>query len=265
MIAKRVLGIMGIVILLIDLGWLAPAGRVEAHCDTMDGPVVKTAQAALEKGDVTPVLKWVRPQQEAEVREAYKKTLAVRGLGKEAKDLADKYFFETLVRLHREGEGATYTGLRSAGTVEPIVAASDKALDTGSVNELTKEITKLVAEGIRHRFAETMEKKRHADESVAAGRESVEAYVEFTPYVERLHVDATGPAGHSAHAEKPTEPSEHQHGGHTWQACGSTGWHGQTRLPMWTSVALVAEDDTLKRVWAWHPALAQSVAGQGFS
>jgi hypothetical protein len=211
MTARRAFGVGGIMVLLIGLGWLVPASRVDAHCDTMDGPVVKTAQAALEKGDVTSVLKWIEPQREAEVREAFQKTVAVRGLGKEAKDLADKYFFETLVRLHREGEGAPYTGLKPAGAVEPIIAASDKALDTGSVDALTKEITRLVTEGIRHRFTETREKKKHADESVAAGREFVEAYVEFTHYVERLHADATGPAGHSAHAEKPAEHSEHQH------------------------------------------------------
>lgn len=28
-----------------------------AYCDSLDGPVIKTARAALEKGDVTPVLK----------------------------------------------------------------------------------------------------------------------------------------------------------------------------------------------------------------
>ena len=104
----------------------------------MDGPVVKTAQAALEKGDVTPVLKWVKPEHEAEIRDAFQKTLAVRGLGKDARDLADKYFFETLVRLHREGEGAPYTGLKPAGAVEPVMAASDKALEAGSVDELTQ-------------------------------------------------------------------------------------------------------------------------------
>jgi hypothetical protein len=92
-----------------------------------------------------------------------------------------------------------------------VIAASDKALDSGSVDALTKEITRLVTEGIRHRFTETMEKKRHADESGAAGREFVEAYVQFTHYVERLHADATGPTGHSAQAEKPGEPSGHQH------------------------------------------------------
>jgi len=198
-------------VLLVGLGWLAPMGRVDAHCDTMDGPVVKTAQAALEKGNITPVLKWVKPPQEAEVRAAFQKALAVRGLGQEARDLADKYFFETLVRLHREGEGAPYTGLKPAGAVEPIVAASDKALEAGSVEELTHEITQLVAEGIRHRFTEMLEKKKHADHNVTAGREFVEAYVEFTHYVERLHADATGPAGHAAPAEKAGGPTGHQH------------------------------------------------------
>ena len=211
MTARKLLRVTGTIVLLMGLGWLLPMGRVQAHCDTMDGPVVKTAQAALEKGTVTPVLKWVKAPQEAQVRHAFQQALAVRGLSREAKDLADKYFFETLVRLHREGEGAPYTGLKPAGTVEPIVAASDKALDAGSVEALTQEITRLVAEGIRHRFAETVEKKRHADENVAAGREFVEAYVEFTHYVERLHADATGTVGHAAPGEKAGAPSGHQH------------------------------------------------------
>ncbi len=211
MTAKRGFGVMSVVFAWVGLGWLVPVGRIEAHCDTMDGPVVKAAQLALEKGDVTPVLKWVKPPQEAQIRAAFPKTLVVRGLGPEARDLADKYFFETLVRLHREGEGAPYTGLKPAGAVEPVVAASDKALETGSVEGLTREITQLVAEGIRHRFTETLEKKQRADENVTAGREFVAAYVEFVHYVERLHADATGPAGHAAPAEKPGAPTGHQH------------------------------------------------------
>jgi hypothetical protein len=177
----------------------------------MDGPVVKAAQAALEKGDVTAVLKWVKPPQEGEVRGAFQKTLAVRALGQEARDLADRYFFETLVRLHREGEGAPYTGLKPAGAVEPIVAASDRALETGSVDGLTQEITRLVTEGIRHRFAETLEKKKHAEDSVAAGREFVNAYVEFTHYVERLHADATRAAAHHETAPPAAEHVTHEH------------------------------------------------------
>jgi len=196
---------------LVGVGWLMPVRQAYGHCDTMDGPVVKTAQAALNKGDVTPVLKWVKPQAESEVREAFKKTLAVRGLSPEARDLADRYFFETLVRLHRAGEGAPYTGLKPAGEVEPIVAASDKALEKGSVEGVTQEVSKLVSDGIHRRFTEMMEKRKHADENVPAGREFVSAYVEFVHYVERLHADAVGSAGHQTETEKPVEPGGHQH------------------------------------------------------
>ena len=175
-----------------------------AHCDTLDGPVVMAARAALEKGDVTPVLKWVKKENEEEIRALFKKTLAVRSKGAEAKDLADMYFFETLVRLHRAGEGAPYTGLKSE-PVEPIIVEADRALEKGSVDHLEKHVTDAVAKGIRQRFAHTQEKKRHAEESIAAGREFVEAYVDFTHYVERLHLDAAGQAAHAG------EPAGHKH------------------------------------------------------
>jgi hypothetical protein len=166
----------------------------QAHCDTLNGPVVGAAKEALAKGDITPVLKWIKPENEAEVREAFKKALAVRGKGPEAQDLADMYFFETLVRIHRAGEGAPYTGLK-AEEVEPPVAAADKALETGTVENLVKMVTEKVADGIRDRFKDTLEKKKHAGESVEAGRKFVEAYVPFTHYVERIYIDAEGAHG----------------------------------------------------------------------
>ncbi len=177
---------------------------VGAHCDTLDGPVVITAKKALEKGEVAPVLKWVKQEHEGEIRSSFKKALAVRSKGPEAKELADTYFFETLVRLHRAGEGAPYTGLQ-AGPPEPVVAAADQALEKGSADHLVKHVSEAVAQGIRQRFHNTLEKKKHAEESVAAGREFVESYVEFTHYVERLHLDA---AGHAAHAAETT-PHKH--------------------------------------------------------
>lgn len=79
---------------------------VWAHCDTLDGPVVQAAKKALEKGDITPVLKWVKKENEAEVRDTFQKTPTVRGKGPEAQELADRYFFESLVCIHRAGEGA---------------------------------------------------------------------------------------------------------------------------------------------------------------
>jgi len=200
-----------VVVAAAGLAGLVHIRSASAHCDTMGGPVVMTAQAALEEGDVTPVLKWVKPEQEAEIREAFQKTLAVRALGPQAKQLADMYFFETLVRLHRAGEGAPYTGLKPAGAVEPVVAASDKALETGSADALVKHVTEAVAAGIRDRFTRALEAKKHADDSVAAGREFVEAYVEFTHYVERLHLDAASPAAAHGEAAMPTAAPHGHH------------------------------------------------------
>jgi hypothetical protein len=88
------------------------------HCDTLDGPVIKDAKKALKTGDVAPVLKWVKKEHETQIRDQFKKTMTVRAKGTEAREIADMYFFETLVRLHRAGEGAPYTGLK-ASSVEP--------------------------------------------------------------------------------------------------------------------------------------------------
>lgn len=180
-----------------------------AHCDTLDGPVVTDAKLALAKGDVTPVLKWVQPDDEAEIKAAFRKALAVRDKGPEARDLADTYFFETLVRVHRAREGAPYTGLKPAGgEVEPGIAAADRSLVSGDADHLVEVITKDVAEGIRTRHARTVEAKKHADDSVEAGRKYVESYVEFIHYVERIHADAVG---QSAHADETEPEGAHSH------------------------------------------------------
>lgn len=184
-----------------------------AHCDTMDGPVVAAAKQALERGDVTPVLKWVKKDHEGEIREAFKKTLAVRTKGADARELADMYFFETLVRIHRAGEGAPYTGLKPAGTdLGPAVVASDKALDSDSVDSLVKMVTDAVAAGIRERFAKASETRKHADQSVEAGREFVEAYVQFVHYAERLYSDAV--TKHAEHVEAEAGTTGHEHSEH---------------------------------------------------
>jgi hypothetical protein len=172
-----------------------------AHCDTLDGPVVTEAKAALEKGDVTPVLKWVKVKDENEIKTVFKKVLAARSSGKEAKEVADLYFFETLVRVHRAGEGAAFTGLEPAGAIEPAVAAADKAIEVGSVDELAKEIGQSAEKAVRERFGQLMTARKHRDESVGAGREYVEAYVEYVHFVERLHNTITAVGAHHEHAK----------------------------------------------------------------
>lgn len=185
---------------------LAPQAAL-AHCDTLDGPVVADARLALAKGDVTPVLKWLRVNDEQEVRETFARALAVRKLDPEAQKLADSYFFETLVRIHRAGEGAPYTGLKAAGTVEPVVAKADQALEQGSVDGLTRAIVAHTEEGIRERFQHALETKKHAQESVQAGREYVEAYVTYVHYVEGIAQVVHG----SAHHGEAAAPVAHQH------------------------------------------------------
>lgn len=172
-----------------------------AHCDTMDGPVVKAAKLALATGDVTPVLKWVRQADELQIRTAFEHTLKVRALSPEARELADNYFFETLVRVHRAGEGEPYNGLKAVGTkVEPGIALADQAVDTGSVGSLTKEVASDLAEGIRQRFIRVQEANKHSNDNVESGRQFVAAYVEFIHYIENISEALTGPASHT-HSE----------------------------------------------------------------
>jgi hypothetical protein len=173
-----------------------------AHCDTLDGPVVQAARKALETGDLKRALIWVKHEHEAEIETAFKKALAVRKLGAEAKELADMFFFETLVRLHRSGEGAAYTGLKPAGAkIDPAIAAVDKAVETGSIASLSIVLADEVRTGLEKRFKELVARKQFAMKDVEAGREYVAAYVELMHFAEGIHSAAAGVA--SEHQNQP--------------------------------------------------------------
>jgi len=144
--------------------------NAKAHCDTLNGPVIESARQALATGDVTPVLKWISADDEQLIQTAFQNTMEVRKLGGQAQKLADMYFFETLVRVHRAGEGAAYTGLKPGTEVDPAIAMADKALESGSADELVSALTKATAKGIGERFRRALETRKHADESVTAGR-----------------------------------------------------------------------------------------------
>ena len=85
---------------------LAQPKPAQAHCDSVNGPVVGAAKESLVQGDVRPVLAYVQPQAEAELTAAFNQAMEVSKLGGSAQQLAETYFFETAVRLHRLGEGA---------------------------------------------------------------------------------------------------------------------------------------------------------------
>ncbi len=180
-------------------GLLMYAPSAQPHCDTLSGPVVASAKAALAAKDIQPLLKWVKPAAEPELRAAFDSALSVRSRGPEAKQLADRYFFETAVRLHRAGEGAPYTGLKAkADDPAGLIAASDRALDAGSPDRLLTLLSERVNAGLRERYERVVEAKKHAEDSVEAGRHFVEAYVEYVHFVEAVQNTIAG--GHAIEA-----------------------------------------------------------------
>jgi len=183
-------------ILILSAAWAVPA---QAHCDTLDGPVVAAARKALDSGNVNLALVWVQKKDEAEVGAAFRKARNVRKASGEAKDLADTYFFETLVRVHRAGEGAPYTGLKPAGEVEPAIAAADQAIASGKLQPLGTLVAERMEKGLHGHFEQVMAKKRYSPDDVAAGRAYSSAYVEFVHYAERLYeaAEAMAPEHHA--------------------------------------------------------------------
>ncbi|MBP7864524.1 MAG: hypothetical protein KA419_01135 [Acidobacteria bacterium] len=179
------------------------AGSVPAHCDTLDGPVAVEVRAALARGDVTPVLKWVTAADEKEVRDVFARVVKASAQGPEAKEVAERYFLETVVRLHRQSEGAPYTGLKPAGTMARPVAMADKAIETGTGEDLAGRIGKHATAAVLEKYQALMEARKHKDESVEAGRAYVAAYVVFLHFVEGLHAQLHGEAGHAGEVKAP--------------------------------------------------------------
>lgn len=95
------------------------------HCDSLDGPVVRAAQRVLQ----------------------IRRTNAI------SREVADRYFFETAVRVHRAGEGASFTGLKPAGLdVGPIIPVAENAIESGNAAPLEDALVAAVREELAHRF-----------------------------------------------------------------------------------------------------------------
>jgi hypothetical protein len=154
----------------------------------------------------------IQARDEAEVRDALKRALAVRKVGGDAQRLADTWFLETLVRVHRAGEGASYEGLKPAGQdLGPAIPAADAALETGKPQALVKMLAEAQHDGLHERWARAVEARRHRDESVEAGRRYVAAYVDYVHHVERLHAAATFAGGHAHGGAGTAHEAEHAH------------------------------------------------------
>lgn len=168
-----------------------------AHCDAMDGPLITEAQKALDAGELAPLLKWVPASDEAALAETFDKTLEVRDLGGDARELADQQFFATLVKIHRASEGAPFTGIKPAGDIDPAIQAADRALEEGEIDAFLARVIEKFEQQARSDFEATLAAKQRADDSPELGRAFVAHYVNYVHYLEEVHNVVAGNA--SAH------------------------------------------------------------------
>jgi hypothetical protein len=169
------------------------AQNAQAHCDAIDGPVAKAAQKALENGNVNPVLAYAPAAAEAEIRVAFDKSRKVRVQGAEASALADQAFMETVIRLHRAGEGAAYTGLKAAGAdYGPVIPAAEHAVETSDLTKLKAVLNELIEHALSERLAHVRELQKVSREpktaaEVSAARERISAELGLITFAETVH------------------------------------------------------------------------------
>ncbi len=171
-----------------------------AHCDSYDGPVIKDATKALETNNVNLVLKWVTQEQEKEIVSLFNKTYALKSGDADIYKIVETHFFETLVRLHRQTEGAPYTGLKPAGTTKQIIQMTDEAIKTGDIDGFLVKLDNHINKVVREKYQKVAELNKVKDNSITQGREYVEAYVDYTHTVEAMH-DIIEHGGGHAHKE----------------------------------------------------------------
>lgn len=169
------------------------------HCDTMDGPVVQAAARALEEKDSALVLPYVPRSGEDEVKQSFANVIQLRDQSDEARELADRYFFETVVRIHRAGEGEPFTGLKPAGLDPgPVIPTAERAIETGSADELVRVLCDLVEQRATSQLRTVMELKERANGDVEANREYVSAMLGLQVWAHKLYECAES-APHEAH------------------------------------------------------------------
>lgn len=174
------------------------------HCDSLDGPVVTAARKALNAGDVDLVLPFVHADGEAEVRAMFRQVLPVRSLGPEARETADQLFFETVVRVHRSGEGAPYKGLKPAGlSVGPVIPLAERAIEENSTDQLADFLSNALREELKHRLDLVRDLARQRDRSLEGARGYVEAMLSFEVYSHHLY-EAMRSATHHEGAQSAT-------------------------------------------------------------
>ena len=160
------------------------------------------AKAALENANVNLILPWAPEAAESEIKSAFVKAQKARKAGKEAAEVADLWFFETVVRLHRAGEGAPYAGLKPAGlNAGPVIPKAEKALETGDCGKVSSMLSAAVKEEVERRFGDAMSKKSYDADDVGAARAYVDAMLDFLLYSHHAYKSIRSGIRHGAAKE----------------------------------------------------------------
>jgi hypothetical protein len=151
----------------------------------------------LEDGNVNPALAYAPAAAETEIRAAFEKSRKVRALGPDAQTLADQSFMETLIRLHRAGEGAAYTGLKPAGIdYGPVIPAAEHAVETGDLTRLKAVLVEEIEHALSERLAVREIQKAPLEPTTAAevphARARVSAELSFITFAETVHQAVLG-------------------------------------------------------------------------
>lgn len=156
-----------------------------SNCDSMGGPVVKAAEMALEMENVNHILPYVNEDDENEIKSAFEKASFVRELNADAADLADYWFFETVVRLHLKGKNEPFHGLKSSkDDMSPIMRKAKMAMDEEDLTDLFEFLSAKLETEMRKRFMEVLNSKDCDFNEVDEAREYVNSVIEFVSYVD---------------------------------------------------------------------------------
>jgi len=171
------------------------------HCDSLDGPVVRAAARALDAGNVALVLPFVPKAGEHEIVAAFGKVVQARQAGAVCREVADRYFFETVVRVHRAGEGAPFTGLKPAGLdVGPVVPVAEKAIESGDPAALEEVLVTAVRDEVAHRLHQVTALRGAAYRGVEGARAYTQAMLGLQVWAHGLYQAARATAHAKGHA-----------------------------------------------------------------
>mgnify|MGYP006896876401 CR=1 FL=1 len=184
-------------LILMVLLFMFSTQNLTAHCDRENGPVAMAAKEALKTGDFEKIVIWVGEEQEQELEEKFRQSLAVYKQGGEAEQLSKQFFMETAVRLHREAEGMPFTGLKPASPNPPDIEAAENALETGDLDPVITLLSNKMEKETSISFQKAIEAKKNKEQGIASGREWVDNYVKYITYIHKLYqvIEAGPPHG----------------------------------------------------------------------